>query len=265
MPKRGAGMSSSRRLRRANQHMDLDTTLLLTMACFFLANLVQGFTGFGVGIVAMTGLTFIGEIVHATYLVNLTAVITTGAVFGRLWRQTSWRHLWPVLLGIVVSNPIGLALLKTFGPTHPEIVKRVLGAVIMGFAAWSLLGRTFKPSKMRWQVGLGVGALGGILGGAFTMSGPPLVAYIYSLPMSRDAMKASVNACFLFNCVYRLMLLISAGDVTRPLLIQSAYCVPAVVAGVVVGMILARGVGTDRFRRIAWWGFGLMGLLLVAR
>jgi len=56
-----------------------------------------------------------------------------------------------------------------------------------------------------------------------------------------------------------------AGDITRPILVTFAYCIPAAVLGVVTGMVLARGVGTDRFRRIAWVVFALLGLLLIVR
>ncbi len=244
--------------------MNLDVAILLAMLLFFVGNLVQGFTGFGVGILPMTGLSLYGEIVEATILVNLGAIITVCSICGRLHRHVSWRHIWPLILGIAIGNPIGLALLKTFGPTHPVIVRRVLGLVIIGFAAWSLSGRHLRAEAATPRVGLAVGLLGGVLGGAFTMAGPPLVAYLYSLPLSRDGMKASLNACFLFNTMYRLGQLLVGGDITAPTLIRFAWCVPAIVAGVVLGLILSRGVGTGRFRRIAWVAFGLMGVLLVA-
>ncbi len=245
--------------------MDLDLVLLATLGIFFVANFVQGFTGFGTGIVAMAGLSLIGGVMQATVLVNLGAVITVGAIFGRLWRHTSWRHLWPVVIGTIVCVPVGLMLLKVFGPTHPELVRRVLGVVIIGFSVWSLRGKTPEPREMRWPVGLAAGMMGGVLGGAFTMSGPPLVAYVYSLPLSRDALKASLNACFVLNCLYRLVLIISAGDVTRPVVIEFGCCVPAIGLGVIVGMVLARRVATDRFRRMAWVVFGLLGLILLVQ
>ncbi len=245
--------------------MDFDTFLLLTLLVFFAANLVQGFTGFGLGIVAITGLTLIGEIVHATILVNLAGMITVSIVFWPLCRHAAWRHLWPLVVGIACSNPLGLALLKAFGPTHPELVRRILGVVILGFSAWSLWAPAPKVRTPRWYLGLLAGLVGGVLGGAFTMSGPALVAYLYSLPLSRDSMKASVNVCFMFNGAYRLLLLASAGDINGPTLVQFAYCVPAVLAGAGLGMVLARGVSTERFRRIAWTVFAVLGVMLIAR
>jgi len=245
--------------------MDIDTALILTLVFFLAANLVQGFTGFGVGIVAVVGLSLIGEVIHATVLTNLGSVVSVSLVFGRLWRHASWRHLWPVLVGMATCIPVGLMFLRTFGPTHPELVRRVLGLVVVAFSVWSLWGRSPTSHKMRWYVGLAAGMLGGMLGGAFTIGGPPMVAYIYSLPVSRDAMKASINACFVLGSTFRLMLVIAAGDVTRPVLVEFAWCLPAIVLGVVVGMVLARGVSTEGFRRIAWYAFGVLGLLLAAR
>lgn len=255
----------ARRRHGSTKHMDFDNTLLLTLLIFFLANLIQGYTGFGMGIAAVTGLSLIGDIVQATILVNLVALITVTAVFGRLWRHAHWRYIWPLLLGITITNPIGLGLLKTFGTTHPGTVKRVLGVVIIAFAVWSLSGRSFKIEQMRWYVGLAVGMLGGIAGGAFTMSGPPLVTYVYSLPIKRDELKASINACFIYSSSIRLVQLVVAGDITRGILGTFAWCLPAIVLGVVLGMVLSRGVGTERFRRTAWTAFAMMGLVLIVR
>jgi uncharacterized membrane protein YfcA len=244
---------------------DLDAILFATIMIFFVANLVQGFTGFGVAIVAMTGLTLVGGVLHATVLTNLGALVAVAAVLARLWGHVSWRHVWPLMLGIVAGTPVGLAFLKLVGSTHPDLVRRLLGSVIIVFAAWSLLGRSLRPQWMRWQVAMAAGVMGGVLSGAFTMAGPPLVAYVYSLPVARDTLKASANACFVFSTTYRLALIIAAGDVTCPILVQFAVCVPVILLGVVAGMLLARRVSTERFRRIAWMVFGLLGVLLMAR
>ncbi len=244
---------------------DFDTTLFVVVLSFFVANLVQGFTGFGVAIVAMAGLTLIGDVVHATILVNLTSGITILIILGRLWRHVSWPYLWPVIVGMVLGTPLGLALLLSFGRSQPDLVRRVLGVLIMAFAAYSLSGWAWQPGQASRKVGAIVGTIGGVLGGAFTMSGPALVAYVYSLPISRDAMKAGVNACFLFNCLYRLSLLVITGSISSGHLVAFGWSVPAVLAGVALGLYLARGLSTERFRRIAWWAFGFLGLLLVAR
>jgi uncharacterized membrane protein YfcA len=69
--------------------------------------------------------------------------------------------------------PIGLAILKSV-PT--PVVKAVLGIVIVGFSAWSLLKRHHAELKNDRLAAI-FGFVAGILSGAYGMNGPPLAVY----------------------------------------------------------------------------------------
>ena len=51
----------------------------------FVASLVQGFLGFGFGIVAMTGLTVSHDLLHASGVVNLGGIALTSAALVTPW------------------------------------------------------------------------------------------------------------------------------------------------------------------------------------
>ena len=56
------------------------------------------------------------------------------------------------------------------------MVKVVLGTVIIAFAMYRMRGRDgveLKDDRLAWMFGFGAG----VLGGAYGMNGPPLVAY----------------------------------------------------------------------------------------
>jgi uncharacterized membrane protein YfcA len=44
---------------------------------------------------------------------------------------------------------------------------------------------------------------------------------------------------------------------------DAALAAPAVVAGVVIGVALARRIHPDRFRRACWIALGLLGIVLL--
>ena len=69
--------------------------------------------------------------------------------------------------------PFGLLLLTTVAE---PVVKAVLAAVIIAFSAYCLAGRSrfeLRDDRLAWVFGFGAG----VLGGAYGMNGPPLVAY----------------------------------------------------------------------------------------
>jgi uncharacterized membrane protein YfcA len=100
------------------------------------------------------------------------------------------------------------------------------------------------------------------MGGAFTMSGPPLIAYIYSRDMDRDALKATIQVCFVFTTLLRLAIVSSAGHISRGILTTAVLVLPAILLGGLIGMLLARKVRTEPFRRLVWVLFAALGTLL---
>ncbi len=98
----------------------------------------------------------------------------------------------------------------------------------------------------------------------FCVAGPPLVAYIYSQPLQRDSLKSTINACFLITTTIRLIVISVGGQVDLEAASVAAGCVVPTLGGVLLGLLLARRVPTEPFRRVAWLAFGLLGLVLTA-
>ena len=228
-----------------------------------LGSLLQGYTGFGGGIVGVALLSLTANVIDATAATNVCSVATTIGILSRLWRHVRWSLVWPLLIGQAVGLPLGLAFLSAVDDTW---ARRVMGVLILGFAAWSYLGRKglAGESMDRRIVGV-VGLASGLMGGAFCMSGPPVIAYIYSQRLPRDTLKATVQVCFVFNTVIRLVLAIAAGHVGLAGVMTAGVAVPVVLLAVGLGLWLAGGVPNERFRYLAWGVFGGLGLLLCVR
>ena len=101
--------------------------------------------------------------------------------------SAGWLFLF-TLLGI----PLGLWLLAA-----PEaIVKGILAAIIIAFAAYCLIHRTpveLKNDRMAWLFGI----MSGVLGGAYGMNGPPLVVYGSLRRWSAEHFRATLQGYFL--------------------------------------------------------------------
>jgi uncharacterized membrane protein YfcA len=228
-----------------------------------IASFVQGFTGFGGGIVAVSLLSLLYTVLEATALTNVCAVALTCGILWQLRRHVAWRMVWPLLAGQACTLPLGVWFLSS---ADDELARRVMGVLVIGFAGLSLLGRNRRlGGPLRPAPAVGVGATSGVMNGAFCMGGPPLIAYIYSRDMSRDALKATIQVCFVFNSVYRLAVAGGVGHITVPTLISAAFVLPAILIASGAGMALSRRVSTEPFRRMAWVVFAVLGAVLCVR
>lgn len=226
----------------------------------FLAAGVQGFLGFGFGIVAMTGLTLSHDLLHAAGVVNLTGMLVTGSVLFALRHRALWRRAGRILPGLLVGVVVGVTALRHL---DRDIMVRALGVTVVAISAWNLLAPRLRPPSSR-PLDLAVGFVSGALGGAFNTGGPPLVAHLYAMPEDPDAIKATVQALFLTVGVTRLPVAAAQGLMAPPIWRDALLAAPLVLAGLALGIVLGRRLGADHFRRAAWWALGALGLLLLA-
>ena len=241
--------------------MDTASLAISLMALAFAAG-VQGFLGFGFGIVAMTILAFGFDLVHASGVVNLTALFVT---VGMLWRLRD-AVLWRVAARMVPWIALGvLAGVTALGTLDRDIMLRSLGIVVIGLAAWNLIAPRLATREPPIWIDAGVGMLGGALGGAFNTGGPPIIAHLYRRREGADALRGTLQVLFLSISVLRAPVAWSQGLMEAPVWSHAAWGIPAVLLGQWVGAALGARLPADRFRPVAWAALALLGFVLVVR
>ncbi len=235
------------------------TDALLSMAILLIAAFVQGFFGFGFGIVAMSGLTLTQDLVHASGVVNITGIVLvawmTFQLRSHILRKLALRILPAIVLGVF----LGIAALQHMDRAS---MVSILGVTIVAIAAWNLVQPNLRSRESAWLDNL-VGLLGGLLSGAFNTGGPPLIIHIYRRPENPLVLKATVQSLFLAMGLSRLPLAASRGLLSGSIWAEAALMIPAVVVGVAIGVALAERTHPDRFRRACWIGLGLLGIGLL--
>jgi hypothetical protein len=230
-----------------------------SLAILLAAALLQGFFGFGFGIVAMSGLTLTQDLVHAAGVVNITGILLTGWITlelrRHLLRRLTLRMLPPALVGVLV----GVTALRQI---ERDLMISVLGASILVISVWNLARPRLSRSQWPWLDGA-MGLLGGLMGGAFNVGGPPLIIHIYRRPENPEALKATIQSLLLGMGLVRLPMAAAQGLLDESIWVDAAMTAPAVVAGVIIGIALARRIPPDRFRRACWIGLGLLGIGLL--
>jgi uncharacterized membrane protein YfcA len=231
--------------------------IVMVLLIFVFAALVEGFLGFGFGIVAMGLLTLTKNVLFATALVNIMAFCVALSILWPLRRKVKWRLIGPLLVFGLAGMFAGVEIVTSF---NPLIMRRVLGVTIVIFAAWSFMDTRQGHLARWWSIPAGLAS--GVLHGAFNTGGPPLIAYIYRHPFSPDHLKGTIQLLFVLLNLSRIPVLYSKGLFTDQILICDAIALPFVVPMTWLGIKLARKISAQRFRKMAWTAFAVMGLWL---
>ena len=241
----------------------MDATTLEVLAVVFVATVIRSAFGFGEALVAVPLLALCIPVPVAAPLAVLVSITIAAVVVVQDWRKIHVRSTGWLVVSTVVGIPLGLLLLTS---RHQEAVRVALGALIVAFSVYSLVGR--RPPELRkdsriWLVGCGFCAA--VLGGAYGMNGPPLVIYGAMRRWSAQHFRATLQGYFLPASLLGMGGYWFAGlwvpAVTHYYLLSLPVMVPAIFLGRVVNHRL-RG---EIFLKYVYLGLAGIGVLLMVQ
>lgn len=238
--------------------MDL-AAVAVSALIFFVASAVQGFFGFGFGIIAMAGLTMSQDLIHAAGVVNVTGLVTGAWMAWRLREHISWDLVRRVLPSLFVGVAIGVTSLSAL---DRRMMVTALGVVIVLVAAWNLCDPKLSQRDSK-PLDVGIGLVAGMLSGAFNTGGPPLVAHVYRRPDPPAVLRGTLQIIFLASGMCRLPVSAAQGLIDEAIALDSLLAVPFLAPGVLIGAALAHRVDPHRFRKACWIGLGTLGFALL--
>jgi uncharacterized protein len=239
--------------------MPADHTTLSVLAVICLATVIRSAFGFGEALVAVPLLALIIPVEVAAPLAVLVSVTVAGVVLLRDWREVHAGSAGRLIVSTLFGIPFGLLLLTS---VVEPVVKAALAAVIITFSAYRLVGRSrfeLKDDRLAWLFGFGAG----VLGGAYGMNGPPLVAYGALRRWSPERFRATLQGYFLPASLVGMIGYWVAGlwspAVTRYYLMS----LPVVLAATALGWFLNRRMDERRFLLYVHVGLVVIGGMLL--
>jgi uncharacterized membrane protein YfcA len=222
-------------------------THALVFGAVFASVLMQTLTGFGSAMVAMALLPYWIGLLVAAPLVALIAA-TLEAVVLLYWRDAlDLRAIKHLSVGTVLGVPVGVLALRQ---VDAAILLPVLGAIIVAYALYGLMQwRLPRLEASRWAYG--AGWMAGVLGGAYNVTGPPVIVYGHCRRWSPAEFKANLQAFFILADVLVIAGHAAAGNLTRTVWENYLLSLPAIALGVACGLALERFIRPDAFRRTA--------------
>jgi uncharacterized membrane protein YfcA len=236
-----------------------DQTTLAVLAIIGFATVIRSAFGFGEALVAVPLLALIIPVEVAAPLAVLVSVTVAGLILIRDWRDVHAGSAGRLILSTVFGIPFGLLL-----PTSvaEPVVKSVLAVVIISFADYRLGGRgryRLEDDRLAWLFGFGAG----VLGGAYGMNGPPLVAYGTLRRWSPERFRATLQGYFLPASLVGMAGYWAAGLWVPAVNRYYLASLPVVLAATVLGRLLNRRLDGRSFLLCVHVGLVVIGGMLV--
>jgi len=234
-------------------------TTILVGLIVLLAVFTQSLSGFGVALVAMALLPPLIGIRLATPLVAVIALTLETVLILRYRQSLDVKAIWRVVLAALIGTPLGVYFLSR---VDEEISLSLLGVVIAGYALYALLGLKMpRLDKPIWAYIAGL--FGGLLGGAYNTSGPPVILYADCRRWPQDTFKSNLQGYFIVSSVAVVASHVINGNLTSQLWSLFLGTTPFILVGAVAGLSLDHWLNPVIFRRLVLVLLIVMGIRLI--
>lgn len=230
-----------------NQYLTVGSIIIL-------AALIQSTTGFGFAIVAMSFLPEVISLSRSAPLVALVSIVGNLVIWYHYRRDCSFKVVGKLTLASLIATPLGTILLARL----PEaIALKGLGILIVGYVLYDWFNLSL-PSLNSSNWAYLFGGLSGILNGAYTVGGPPVIIYANCRRWSPSEFKGNLTALFFPSSVMAAIAHAWQGNINESVWRFAIYSLPGYAGGLWVGIVFSNLLNPVVFRRIT------LALLLAA-
>lgn len=210
------------------------SAIILFIICF-VGSMIQGITGFGYAIFALTLLPFFIPFKTAVVAVSILAMLMTSSMAYKLREHIDKRVIAIPLIASIVGRSIGVYAFNRF---ETGFLVNILGIILISISVWMF----YFADKLKIKEGKGralfAGLASGLLGGMFNMGGPPLVIYFFGIYKDKLAYNATLQTIFSIGGMYTVFLHFLSGNITSDVLGLSVIGLASVILGSSVGLII---------------------------
>lgn len=222
----------------------------------FIASLLQGVFGFAFILIALPLLSIFLSVKFAVPLLSLFLALLSGILAFRFRGKFDVRGVMPLVIGALIGMPFGILFLVKF---DEGFIKASLGVMLIAYSVCSLFKTGFHlPGWAGWVAGFSAGALGG----AFNITGPPVVLYLSARRSAKLNSAGSLNFFFCMTSTALIAFHIALGNITWKMVLTFIEMIPVMVAGMFTGVRIFRGIDEEDYKKGLFVLLGVMGIML---
>lgn len=234
--------------------------LLLIVSIVLCASVIQSVTGFGFGIFAMIFLPYIIKYTEANVLSSMLSAFTSLAVLAATFKKVSWKNLIFPMAGCLVTTFLSVFFIKS---QKNEFLTFLLGIALVVLSIYFFFFAKKIKIKPTWYAGLIAGTLSGIMGGMFSMSGPPVVIYFMQSEENHEKYLATISSYFVLSSVVSISTKAAAGFITLNVWAAFGIGFIGMLVGTFAGKLIRHKMKPDIIKKSVYAVMAASGLLNV--
>ncbi len=237
----------------------MSTGELLVLLVVFLANIVEGITGFAGTMLAMPAAMLLIGVKEAKVTLNVVALFVSSTIAFQNRKFIHWREMIKIVLLMLMGMAIGLYLFNTL---PLDGLARMYGLLIILVAAKGLLVKKESKALPGWAlVGIVLGA--GIIHGMFLSGGALLVLYAMAVLKDKMVIRATLAPVWIILNLIILGQDIIIGNFTPQNLFVTALCLPPVALALYLGNKLHKKIEQSFFVKLTYVLLVISGVTLL--
>jgi len=224
----------------------IDPLIVIVAAGAALAGFVQGLSGFGFGLTAMSIWAWALEPQLAASLSIFGSLTGQLLAAFTVRRGFNWRRLAPFVLGGLVGMPLGVYVLPQL---DVPLFKALLGLMLVIVCPLMLMGQRLPRITRGGRLADGtIGAVGGVMGGLGGFSGVVPTLWCQLRGWDKDAQRAVIQNFNLAMQVAAFSGYWAAGIIQPSMVPLFAVVAPAMLVPALLGARLYIGISEQAFR-----------------
>ncbi len=238
--------------------MDSILIFILVAVVTVAASYIQGATGFGFGIFAMIFLPKLLLYTEANVLSSILSALSALFVAVLMFRKIDWNNILFPAIGCLFSAYVAVSFIKG---QSSQTLSLLLGIALFLLSIYFFFFSDKIRIKPTWYAGLIAGILSGIMGGMFSIGGPPVVIYFMQSEDEFDRYFATISAYFVFSGVIYVTTKAAAGFITENVWIALAIGIPAMLIGAFVGKRTKDWINSGVMKKVVYGFMAISGLI----
>lgn len=227
--------------------MDMIFTLnnLLFSLGIFIANIIQGLTGFAGSLLAMPPSIQLQGLLTAKVAVNTYGLISSLIIFASNYKNIDWKEARKLVVLMVIGLIAGIYL--------TDVVKSdILLKIYAVFIILVVLKDVFYKGKMDFNDAalIVIVLLAGVFQGLFVSGGPLLIIYVSKKLKKPNQIRGTLCFIWIFLNGYLMVNQILSGQFTQPNIAVTLIGLPFVFIGVAIGSRLANKINKEKFMKV---------------
>ncbi len=224
----------------------------------FLANVVEGITGFAGTMLAMPAAMLLIGVDKAKIILNIVAILVSSNIAVRNYRDMDRKQAGKLIVLMVVGMAAGLQL---YHMLPARLLMYVYGVLIILVALRGLLKKEERALPQGALICIVL--LAGIVHGMFLSGGSLLVIYAVAVLKDKSVIRATLAPVWIVLNGIMLVQQIAAGEVTVDILRLTGACVVPVILALLLGQILHKKMKQEFFVKLTYVLLIVSGCMLL--